>query len=800
MRAVVKRNTQAALALAVSLLCAISLLGTPRVALAEGAEASSPDNAPAAEAIAVTGVDFMEPTAEGWELLKVQNGAGKNIYLDIQKNGAYLAQRMAYAIPEDKDIEQDRDTDYAGEGAKLAHIVALQMNENRAGDEGQTDTVALTPSDAFGVFAERDRYEITVHDAAREGQVLYEGTVYPVYAKLTASDGTESYELLGLRTQGKTLVDGALVDEPTRSNVGAGATYYTALDEGADRVAFELQPATAQDAEGQDGGAALDNTFVRGKGYFAVAYKQVASDAVSGAINYVDTEGNVVRSDSVSGITDEGVQATFEKSFFVKGKADAVGNTAPSKYYRVIKNLTGTTVTLTPTQPTYVVRVMEVAGADANAYEVVINYVDQNGKQLWSDEVDIKGLGYQYTLPNTFSMKQASGVNYYTLDRVQADRPQPESDDEPAAQAEGDNPWADANPVIKFDGSIADASYANSFGSENGKRVLTAVYQNQDVDKTVKLTIVEVDGSTNTEIGRVEKTVTPDEAAVYTPAAKTVEGVALVPWSGNQQEITYTWASLQEGVDLLQYVYYVPEDYVPGAAYDITVQYLNVANSQVLRTETLTVDPEITDFVEIIGEERFTAEGNEYVRLDGQETAIRHAYFSPTRTYTIYYRDVNDVLSSNITIQRTQIIDTERVVTVPGTTVVTAAPATTTVTEGAPAGAAPAGAVGAAGAAGGAGAAAPTTIDAGVGAGDGTAVIGDDATPLANNEGVTTGEERIADDANALASGVEPGSEMGAGTVAGIVLSLVALAALGTAAFLWLRWRKKKTATDSTIA
>ena len=41
---------------------------------------------------------------------------------------------------------------------------------------------------------------------------------------------------------------------------------------------------------------------------------------------------------------------------------------------------------------------------------------------------------------------------------------------------------------------------------------------------------------------------------------------------------------------------------------------------------------------------------------------------------------------------------------------------------------------------------------------------------------------------------------MGAGTVAGIVLSLVALAALGTAAFLWLRWRKKKTATDSTIA
>ena len=125
---------------------------------------------------------------------------------------------------------------------------------------------------------------------------------------------------------------------------------------------------------------------------------------------------------------------------------------------------------------------------------------------------------------------------------------------------------------------------------------------------------------------------------------------------------------------MLQYVYYVPEDYTPGDTYDITVQYMNIANSQILRSETITIDPETNDFVNILGEEQFALGDDTYVRLAGQETAIRHAYFSPARTYTIYYRDVNDELSAQITIRRTQIVDTERVVTVPGTTVMTAAP------------------------------------------------------------------------------------------------------------------------------
>lgn len=74
---------------------------------------------------------------------------------------------------------------------------------------------------------------------------------------------------------------------------------------------------------------------------------------------------------------------------------------------------------------------MEVKNTKAGAYQVTINYVDDNGNTLWTDSVDVKGKGYQYTLPNSFSMSAVTnaadapttdrdkgqwGINYYMLD------------------------------------------------------------------------------------------------------------------------------------------------------------------------------------------------------------------------------------------------------------------------------------------------------------------------------------------------------------------------------------------------
>ncbi len=231
---------------------------------------------------------------------------------------------------------------------------------------------------------------------------------------------------------------------------------------------------------------------------------------------------------------------------------------------------------------------------------------------------------------------------------------------------------------------------------------------------------------------------------------------------------------------------------MPGDAYDITVQYMNIANSEILRTETITVDPEANDYVSILGEETFSVGNETYVRLGGQETALRHSYLSPARTYTIYYRDVNDELSANITVRRTQIVDTERVQVVPGTTVMTAAPVAAAPTDD---DATPP-------AADGTTPAAPATVDAGVGAGDASTVINDDDNPLANLNGQdTTTERTIVDDENPLYSGLAQDLETtGSGMAIRIATGVALLVAAGIA-FWWLRRRNRdKSATDSMNA
>ena len=241
-----------------------------------------------------------------------------------------------------------------------------------------------------------------------------------------------------------------------------------------------------------------------------------------------------------------------------------------------------------------------------------------------------------------------------------------------------------------------------------------------------------------------------------------------MPAASNTQAISYKWDDLTAGKDLMVYVYYVPEDYVPGAGYDIQVRYQDIATGAILKTDTYPVNPEMTDFLTVVGDENFSAEdGERYVRLPGQESGIRHAFYSPTRVYTVYYRNVNDQLNANVTIQRTQIIETPRAAAA-GTAGggITAAPIAAAAT----------------------GAALPAT-DAGVAPGDATTIINDDGNPLASPEGQSTAEQRIEDDENPLARGPLSNGYLVAGSLAG-------LAALFFLLF-WL-FRRRKQATDTT--
>lgn len=749
-------------------------------AFADDVAADAPTETPAAPsdpqgAIAVHGIDFMTVNASDglWDLFRVENGAGKNIYLEVEKDGSPIAPRFAYQIVEGQGADSEGDADYAGDAdsSRIAQIVSLKI-ATAAGEEAAPQTVQQ-------VFADPNNfpsYTVKVYDAKRGGSLLYEGAICPVYAKLVGTDGSEEWKVMGIRTVGD--------QDQYADTIGAGSVYYKNIAD-ANPLAFQCDTTNAA-GEPTVTRAENDNKYV-------VSYRQVEAGAISGALKYVDTDGNIIDTEVVENIG-SGKEVAIKKSFFKSTENSETGATE-TRYYRVIQRLAGTVVTLTPEQATKQVRVMEVKNTDAGAYQVTIKYVDENGNLLWSDAVDVKGKGYQYTLPNSFSMssvaaadnavttdreKDSWGVSYYTLASWSiATNP---SNDNKAIDASSSTP-TEGDPVVSFDA-----------GEYPAGRTVTAVYQSQATTKEVNLTIVEINGETGATIDKVQYTVTPEQSATYTPARKG----DMVPWSGNMDPITYAWEDLEKGSDVLQYVYYVPEDYVPAEAYDITVQYMNIANSQILRSDTIKIDPESNDYVSILGEETFAVGDDTYVRLAGQETAIRHAPFSPARTYTIYYRDANDQLSSNITIRRTQIVETERptAAELPAP-VLNAAPVTTVVAPGA-------GADGDDAEAGGDAAAAPAGIDVGVGMGDGETVINDDDNPLANMAGQdTTTERTIVDDENPLYSGlVQDVSASGSALAMGVATGVIVLVAAGIFLYGLVRRRKcnEQTATDSINA
>lgn len=718
-----------------------------------------------------------------WDLFRVENGAGKTIYIEVEKDGKTIAPRFAYAIPETQDTDpeaKDVDisaSDYAGDAnsSRIAQIVALKIAQPVPMAQ-DVEAPAPAPQSLQDVFADPNAfpvYTVKVFDAKRQGKQLYKGTITPIYAKLISSDGSKDWKVLGIRTVGET--------DKFAETVGAGASYYKNLT-GDTPIVFQSAE-TTKDGEPKAEVQAADTTHGQ---RLVVTYEQVDAAAISGAVKYVDVDGNIIETEIVENLG-EGKEVAIKKSFF-KTTTDEAGQET-THYYRVIQRLTGSTIMLTPEQATKQIRVMEVKNTEAGAYQVTINYVDDNGNTLWTDSVDVKGKGYQYTLPNSFSMSAVTnaadapttdrdkgqwGVNYYTLDSWTIET---NATDDNVAIGARSAETQQGNPVVAFEA-----------GEYPAGRTVTAKYVSQATTKKVNLTVMEINGETGALIDKIHYEVTPEQTATYTPAPKD----GLVPWSGNMEPTTYAWEDLEKGTDVLQYVYYVPEDYIPGDTYDITVQYMNIVNSQILRTETITINPETNDFVNILGEEQFSLGDDTYVRLAGQETAIRHAYFSPARTYTIYYRDVNDELSPQITIRRTQIIDTERVVTVPGTTVMTAAPvlAAAPAAEGAAADAADA--------------TAPAAIDAGIGTGDAEAVINDDDNPLATLGGQdTTTERTIVDDENPLYSGlVQDVATSGSGTALHVATGAIVLVVAGLGIYWWMRRRKKneQTATDSMNA
>lgn len=332
----------------------------------------------------------MTPTAEDgiWDLFRVENGAGKTIYIEVEKDGKTIAPRFAYAIPETQDTDpqaKDADTsapDYAGDAnsSRIAQIIALKIAQPAPAAQ-DVEAPAPAPQSLQDVFADPNAfpvYTVKVFDAKRQGKQLYKGTITPIHAKLISSDGSKDWKVLGIRTVGET--------DKFAETVGAGASYYKNLT-GDTPIVFQSAE-TTKDGEPKAEVQAADTTHGQ---RLVVTYEQVDAAAISGAVKYVDVDGNIIETEIVENLG-EGKEVAIKKSFF-KTTTDEAGQET-THYYRVIQRLTGSTIMLTPEQATKQIRVMEVKNTEAGAYQVTINYVDDNGNTLWTDSVDVKGKGY----------------------------------------------------------------------------------------------------------------------------------------------------------------------------------------------------------------------------------------------------------------------------------------------------------------------------------------------------------------------------------------------------------------------
>lgn len=717
---------------AISGACALSLAAAPAAAWATSPNGTTAREGtlPEASAVpAITGVDQLEAGATSWNLLRFAGSYDQPLYYSLSRtvNGVtqYFMQGAPYTLRNEG----------AADGS-LANIVYVDMEKG-------LPTGGATPAAIFGSAPGQPGLDVAVFASQKDARFgtnpLFEGEVKPVFAKLVDADGFVSYSLLGIRT--------TQAGQADSKDLAVGRSFY------------RFDDATAAPSEGDAGLTppassyavyALDSAApaIDESGAFVVTYREAGTSddaAFIGTITYVDQDGNIVLVEDVPGIKD-GVEVEIKSAFL-----------ANQKYYRAINGIAGTKAHLSPLHANEVVSVAEARFADGmTPFEAVIEYIDEAGNLLWSDSVDVLDAAYAYSLPHTFSMSSATGVSLYEFAGVNEEANglfKVESQ-----RAQGSTPSHTA---------ILDQDAVKLVGAD-GRLVIKATYRSSASDGDVDFTLKRIDGTNGQQIGEVEKvTVSPDEpVATYTPeAAIDVDGTTYVPWAGNAAPIQFTWESLaDEGTQLLQYLYYVPEEYVADEARTVTIQYMNVASGAVIATDSVAVEPDENAWVEIIGPERFTQDGEEYVRLAGQSSPIKHSYFTPADTYTIYYRNVNDVLNAQTVIQRTQIIDTVRTVIIqnpaagaegPATPATTGIAATPTTTD-------------------------DGTVDAGVTQGDATAVINDDNNPLANLDGVDTSTERaIEDDATPLAEslqqrGIDPALSLGLGAAALAVFAILA--------------------------
>ncbi|MFZ2757289.1 MAG: hypothetical protein WAY93_10565 [Atopobiaceae bacterium] len=480
---------------------------------------------------------------------------------------------------------------------------------------------------------------------------------------------------------------------------------------------------------------------------YEYALDSSAPNTVDGSITYVDDNGAVLATDAISGIAKGEQRVVSIPTFIVSG----------GKSYYTVSFTHSVTASYSGTID-FVVRCKPAGTSSATgaAKTATIKLVGSASKVEATDTVSLKaGSTYLYAAPTTFYRVENGILHVFTL-----------------AKNEGVLDSGRNTLTLSYDTVKTDSAYE-------------IAYDETTNPSSVSWTVELIDGSADpSSSSRVISTKKIDVAAgkteTYTPESSIdVNGTKYVPVKSTKASYSYAYGS---GDDPITYIYYVPENYTAPSAYTVTVNYVDLTTGTTIKSETRTESPDMTEDDMITSPASLTVDGVDYVRLAGQDKPIQHGFYTQYRTYTIYYRNVNDTANENtvITHFRVEYADggTTGTTVTPGTTVSTGTNGTNG-TNGTTTGTSAVG------------------ISTGndlntVNNGDGT------SADVLNGSGQTPNEQRIDDEQTPLASGTSQDDGMArTAAIAGIAAAVVA----AVIAFVVIKRRKKaEEATEAAAA
>ena len=634
--------------------------------------------------------------------------------------------------------------DVAKNGTPIAKRLVYELNSTEADANGEfvgvlsLDIDDFKPEDTYTISAYAD------HDAPDDA-ALYTGTVKPVLARF--GDKTV---IAALRTVGES---------------------------DADRP-FELPKTVNYD------GSAWNLT---GTGEDGVATYELAENLptqIEGKVKYLKLDDNSSLKEETFTITaDEG-----SKLIPVDNVIEANGT-----YYRTLQ-LTGEVTAKYPGQTEFTIMCVELDGnwgENAKPYVANFRYVDattyneaspESSANLRDTDAALNGLldklivtkDYAYTPPAYIYIKNGDTVEYWQL------------------VTDAGNATYDSNGAVNLaptkDGAdqTIDIAYKKMDETYDAVWVITCVDATKGVNEAARV------------ISQETRTVPSGGHDEYT-VQQSLNG--LVPVPGTDATYTYNYDSN----DLIHRttIYYGVEGENPTDSYNVTVRFVNIANNQVLKTTSEVITPDYVTqrkYLSVPLDESFVSGGNTYVRLNGQAAQIDHNYFNydvvngtKQKTYTVWYRDVNDDLHDTTTITPYTTVYDDVFVDRGITTVTNLG--TTTVAGGTAAGGAAAGGAAAGGAA--TGGTATLTDNGGL-----TGITtGGGTTTLVRDDGTGVTTERIEEEANPLAaptqgegtegtSTAQPAQSAGMSGLAALIIG--AIAAIGAALAVYILLVKNK--------